>query len=129
MKMKLMTLTAATLFTFAAGVAVADVEVKSFESKVVRVPPPDATTTTYSYKVYGPDHTEYVVEGPPSEVSRLAQSVQQNPDSVVQFQGEFVEGPKKVFRMKEWKTNTTEHTDVFGNKTTTTTTETTQERR
>lgn len=129
MDMRALMLSAAALGLVTAATASAEVEIKTFESKVVTVPPPDTNTTTYSYKVYGPNHTEYVVEGPPNEIARLAETVKTNPDTTLRFQGDFIEGPKKVFRMKEWQTNTTEHTDVFGNKTTTTTTETTRETR
>ncbi len=104
-------------------------EIRTIESRVVSIPPPPTATTTYSYKVYGPNNTEYVLEGPPSEMQRLKETITVHPETVVRFQGDVVEGPQKVFRLKSWETNTATHTDMWGNKTTTTQTETTTETR
>lgn len=99
----------------------------TWESKVVAVPPTDSSVTT-SYKIYGPNRVEYIIDAPPAEVSRLAEAVRTNPDVVMRFQGDIVEGPVRRFKVRSWSNNTQTHTetDMWGNKTTTTTTESTR---
>lgn len=107
--------------------ALAGVETSVVESKVTVIPAPQEKVTTY--KIFGPDKIEYVLEGPPSEITRLSEIVKTNPETVVRFEGDYVSGPQKVFRLKKWSNNTETKTDGWGNKTTTTThTETTTER-
>jgi hypothetical protein len=102
-------------------IAAAQTEIKTFESRVIAVPSTElGTTRTYTYKIYGPDRTEYILDGSSNEVERLAQTVRANPDAVVSFQGEVVNGPTRRFHLKTWKksSSVSTSTDERGNSTT-----------
>ena len=131
MKLKLAAPALVASLLFASTAFAGELEVSkttTWESKVVAVPPP-AGVTTYSYKIYGPDKVEYVLDAPPAEAARLAEVVRTNPNVVMKFQGDVVEGPVRRFKVRSWSNNTETHTetDMWGNKTTTTTTESTRE--
>jgi hypothetical protein len=82
----------------------------TIESKVTVVPPA-GTEKVVTYKVTGPDKTEYVLDAPEAEVEKLVKVVEANPETVVKFDGT-IEG--KTFKVTKWENPGTEvtHTET-----------------
>ena len=117
---------AVTSLGLSRSVAFAEMQTTTIESRVVAVPSSPSSTTT-TYKIFGPNQVEYVIEGTPDQVAELTSQLQKNPSTVVHCEGNVVDGPTKSFHVSKWQEVRTTQTVSSGPSETvkTTTTETT----